>query len=287
MDNKLGNKIEVLGLSKTACSELRKCGIDSVQDLMLLINAKLLPRQESKQGYNISMREAILNVLKKRQNEILNCDEIREELISEYGNSVSSNIGSIRSIALSMAYSGIIERASTGQYFYSSNTQIDKQAEKIQANNQYYVSLKEAVPEVLKTITGPFDFKIIRDRLKRRYGNRVSTKKSSIKTKLNELLREGAIKRTETGDYIRSSELSSTRSVGISTLDRFLEEHIGKEIEFRYKSERSRSDKRWRRETVWMYDDKYLYISKQYLSGRHIIFRKERIVEFREVNNKS
>ncbi len=286
MDNKLGNKIEVLGLSKTACSELRKCGIDSVQDLMLLINAKLLPGQDSKQGYHIGMREAILNVLKKRPNEILNCEEIREGLISEYGNSVSSNIGSIRSIALSMAYSGVIERASTGQYFYSSNTQINKQ-EKIQVNNQYYVSLKEAIPEVLRTITGPFDFKIIRDRLKRRYGNRVSTKKSSIKTKLNELLREGTIKRTETGNYIRSSESSNACPINTSTLNRFLEEHIGKEIEFRYKSERSRSDKRWRRETVWMYDDKYLYISKQYLSGRHIIFRKERIVEFREVNNKS
>ena len=43
MENKLGNKIEILGLSELANIALRNNSIETVQDLMLLINKKLLP----------------------------------------------------------------------------------------------------------------------------------------------------------------------------------------------------------------------------------------------------
>lgn len=43
MENKLGNKIEILDLSELANVAVRNKGIETVQDLMLLINKKLLP----------------------------------------------------------------------------------------------------------------------------------------------------------------------------------------------------------------------------------------------------
>ena len=221
MENRLGNKIEKLGLSKSACEELRKCHIDTIQDLMLLINEKLVENQ----------------------------DEARH----------------------------------TEENVYI-------------ANYPYSIPLNKAIPDVLRFINGPFDYRIVREKLRKRYGKKVTMNKSSIKTSLNQLLREGILKQTETGDYIHhlnkndnefSTSPESDRSVQNRIhkeieLDLFLQDHIGKEIEFRYQSERPSSSRRWRRETVWMHDDKYLYITKQYLSGRHVFFLKNRIVEYRE-----
>ena len=144
--------------------------------------------------------------------------------------------------------------------------------------SSYSVSLQVAVPEIVESFKGSFDLKMVREKLKRRYGNRVSTKKNSIKVALNKLLREGVIEKTDMGDFITCGG----SYVDIAKLNRFLDKHIGKKIEFRYKSERLNSDKRWRYESVWAHDEKYLYISKQYKSGRHVFYSKSRIVDYRE-----
>ena len=296
MSDKLGKEIEVLGLSTEACEALKKCNIATVQDLMLLINSKLvsdsLQSQEStvcKDGDKVSMKDAILHTLKEHPNTILDCEEIRRGLIKEYGDRVSSNIGSIKQITLMMAYEGKIERAESGKYFYNPNSNFsckEKKKTKRSPGCPYQIPLREAIPKVIKAMKGPFNHKTVREALRKKYGNRVSTNKSSIKTKFSELLSEGRIKRIETGDYIYCSNPDGA-TININNkvdLDSFIRSHIGKEIEFRYKSNRSYSEKRWRRETVWMHDDKYLYIEKKYKSGQHVIYLKERIVEYREPN---
>ena len=200
MEDYLEDKIEKLSISKAACDELKKCDINTIQDLMLLIN-KFVSRKKSRapQSYNIGIKDAILDIFTHRPNEILNYEEIRDDLIKKYGDNVSNNISSIKSTTLSMAHNGIIERVSAGQYFYPSNDEIIRKAKR---QCQLNTPLREAVPEVLKTIDGPFDYKIIREKLRKKYGNEVSTKKSSIKAVLNQLLREGSIEHTEAGDYI-------------------------------------------------------------------------------------
>lgn len=269
MNNHPTDKIEILGLSESACSELRDNNIDTVQDLMLLILSKL----SSEKGHDnentpiISMKDAILSVLKDHPNEVFDCADISRELQAKYGNRVSHNINSINSLASVMVRKGLLQRASTGKYyFYSKDT----------LNN---VSLKTAILEVLKTINGTFDSRDIRDKLRERYGNKVSTKMNSIKPQLSALLTEGIIRRTETGAYIYAPT-----NINMAQLNSFLQANIGKEIEFRYKGKRSNSVNRWRREILWAHDGAYFYISRQYSSGHHISFLKERIIEYRKAD---
>lgn len=196
MANRLEDKIEILGLSSLACAELRKSGVNTVQDLMILINRKLV--SEEKNSMEISMQS---------------------------------------------------------------------------------VSLRTAVLEVVKEIGSPFNIDEVRDKMHIKYGDGVSTKKNSVNTVLNELLRKGVIKRIDTSTYVFYAEIK--RSKYKPKIDSFLEDSFGKEIEFRYKTERPSSDKRWRCETVWAYDEQYLYVKKQYSSGRHVAYLKSRIVDYR------
>lgn len=54
-------------------------------------------------------------------------------------------------------------------------------------------------------------------------------------------------------------------------------------IEFRYKTERAKSDKWWRRVKVYDQDDEYLYTTERYHSGERIRYLKNKIIEFRKV----
>lgn len=194
---KLEDKIEALGFSSLACAELRKSGVDTVQDLMILINRKLVSEE-------------------------------------------------------------------------TDNTETPSQS----------VSLRTAVLEVVKEINAPFDIGEVRDRMRKKYGDGVSTKENSVNTVLNEMLRKGVIKRAGANIYVFYGEIIHSKYK--PKLDSFLEDNYGKEIEFRYKTERSSSDKRWRCETVWAYDEQYLYTKKQYSSGRHVVYLKSRIVDYRK-----
>lgn len=286
MSDILGSQIDILGLSDDACNELRKCNIKTVKDLLTLINKTLISETEVDQvednsrTYSLGLREAILSVLKEHPNIILDCDEIREKIIEKYGDNVSNNIASIRSVALTLSYAGLIERASSGQYFYPSNHDLNSSRTN---NSLQTITLTDAVSKIVKTITGEFDYRVVRDKIIKRYGRKISTKKSSIKNTLNRLERSGIIKRTYSGNYVYCSDKSTTGDhLNRLKLDQFLNSNIGKEIEFRYKTRRPNSEKRWRRETLWAYDDNYLYAERQYPSGRHIYYLKKRITEFRK-----
>lgn len=211
MENKLGNKIEIeiLGLSELANVALRNNGIETVQDLMLLINKKLLP----------------------------------EPVI----------------------------------YPKPHNTSITPA--------EPYVTLKEAILKTLETIHGEFDFKEIREKIRKRYKGKITAKMNSIKPYLSQFVKEGILERTESGKYIKTSDKPILRTFSQADLDNFLQSNIGKEIEFRYKSERPNSDKRWRKEEVLRYDDYYLYVKRQYPSGHRVYYQKQRIIDFKKAEN--
>lgn len=174
------------------------------------------------------------------------------------------------------------------------------------------ISLREAILKVFEIAHDkPFDCKTMRDKLLLRFGKRVSAKKNSVKCALNELVRKGIIERTPSGDYVMPSrtrsndsdskcettQASTSRRNNVSqyedlfleseVFNGFLEKHIGKEFEFRYKSNRINSDKRWRREKLWAYDNNYFYVERMYSSNRRVMYRKDRVVDFREVTRQS
>lgn len=207
MENKLGNKIEILGLSELANISLRNNGIDTVQDLMLLINKKLLEDSENKPNTTAASKP--------------------------------------------------------------SPTQ--------------YITLKEAISETLITMYGEFSFKDIREKIRKRYRGRITAKMESIKPYLSSFVKQGYLERTESGNYIKITDMRIPPLINPkkTDLDSFLQSNIGKEIEFRYKSSRPKSENRWRKEKVLRYDDHYLYVERQFPSGHHVCYQKQRIVKYR------
>lgn len=242
MKNGLKDNIEALGLSTEACAELRRCGVETVQDLIILINARLIADSATRHGsrgktYHISLKDAILGVLKDHPDIIYSTEEIREKIVEKYGERTSDNIGSIRGIALSMSYEGLIRRASMGQYFYPSDASL--LAKKIEKS---FAGKKSSRP--------PKEYAVVRKTL----SGQINTKSSASDK---------------------------------SNFDFFLLTRIGKEIEFKYKSKSSSGEPKWRREVVWGYDEDFLYIEKQYASGRRRIIPllKRRVIEYRETGS--
>ncbi len=164
---------------------------------------------------------------------------------------------------------------------------VDTDLRQNERNNS--ILLREAILKVFEIAHDkPFDCKAMRDKLLLRFGKRVSAKKNSVKCALNELVRKGIIERTSSGDYMMPSKKRGNDSgskfetiqanaskcdSGLrcenpffagEMLNVFLEEHIGKVFEFRYRSNRINSDKRWRREKLWAYDDNYFYVERMY-----------------------
>lgn len=68
-------------------------------------------------------------------------------------------------------------------------------------------------------------------------------------------------------------------------LQQFIKEHYAKQIEIRYKTNRVKSDKRWRRVVVAGQNEDLLFTNDVRPSGGRIAYAKEKIVEFREVND--
>lgn len=167
-------------------------------------------------------------------------------------------------------------------------------------NLEQPTSLRKAILMVfVASANGAFDRKKIKTLIERKYRSTVSTNTDAIRSTLsslvshgflkcvgNEYMRGGAFNKilNDYGVSVVRENVTKTKYMERQDLDVFLEEHIGKEIEFRYKTDRLGSDKRWRRVTVYDQDDKYLIITGSYMSGRRIKYLKERIVEYREVD---
>ena len=68
-------------------------------------------------------------------------------------------------------------------------------------------------------------------------------------------------------------------------LQQFIKEHYAKQIEIRYKTNRIKSDKRWRRVVVAGQNEALLFTNDVRPSGGRVAYVKEKIVEFREVDS--
>lgn len=68
-------------------------------------------------------------------------------------------------------------------------------------------------------------------------------------------------------------------------LQQFIKEHYAKQIEIRYKTNRVKSDKRWRRVVVAGQNEDLLFTNDVRQSGGRVAYVKEKIVEFREADS--
>lgn len=104
---------------------------------------------------------------------------------------------------------------------------------------------------------------------------------------LVELINEGRIERIDDEGYYRLIKKPSDDNEVFYSFDKmaklnsFLDANIGKEIEFRYKTNRSQSERRWRRIRLFGQNRNSFYATECYPSGRRIQYTKERVVEYR------
>lgn len=172
------------------------------------------------------------------------------------------------------------------------------------SNQEIPTSLRKAVLKLM--IDHPskeFDRKTIKKILEGKYKSTISINSDTLRSNLSSLESHMFIGRTNRSGYYKISKyaldefskcansenyfeegkkIELMKEKGLST---FLHENIGREIEFRYKTERARSDKWWRRVRVHDQDDAYLYTTDFYPSGGRMRYLKERIVEYRAVND--
>ena len=150
-------------------------------------------------------------------------------------------------------------------------------------------SLKSAILKLLNNSPNEiFDRKNMQKLLRRKYGATISTKTDTIRSTLSFLASHGFIKRIDSDHY---SSINAPPSVACTTLvnvkndalDTFLFNHMGKEIEFRYKTERPGSERKWRRVMIQGQDIKCFTTSERFPSGRLVRYLKEKVVEYREV----
>lgn len=209
MKDTLDHEIEILGLSSIACEELRKCNISTVRDLAELIEQQTQPAEEALEQAiytrkkRTTLRNAIMGVLRAHPNAIMTCEEIRKGIEEMYDKSVSTNIGSIKNTTADLVYAGIIMQASTGQFFYPSNSDItvDTSAENRRIHKEYIMTTKKAILEVAESIDGPFDLEIIREKILEEYERRVSTNRHTLRGALIQLYKEGSLKRIEDNKF--------------------------------------------------------------------------------------
>ncbi|MBR3332238.1 hypothetical protein IKG28_01245 [Candidatus Saccharibacteria bacterium] len=81
-------------------------------------------------------------------------------------------------------------------------------------------------------------------------------------------------------NYERRGNAKEGRGGRKDVLGLFIEKHIGKEIEFRYKTTRFNNEYVWRRVLVNGQDEWYMYTTL--LSGKHVNYSKKKILEYRE-----
>lgn len=166
-------------------------------------------------------------------------------------------------------------------------------------NLEQPTSLRKAILTVFAgSADGVFDRKMIKTLVEKKCRRAVSTNTDAIRSALSSLVSHGFLKRVGDGyargaifnKIIMESEFREEQekmkcfdALEADDLRQFLDDHIGKEIEFRYKTERAGSDRKWRRVRVYDQDDVYLMTTGSYLSGRRINYFKDKIVEYREV----
>ena len=169
---------------------------------------------------------------------------------------------------------------------------------KIETNvrNVYDLQLRDVVFEIINETDEVYDCDKVSERIKK-YGDAVSQNTHSIKMTLATLARDGMIRRVGTktsGCYVRidgmqvskpndDEQVKNKNDVSfMKKLSSFVNAHIGSFIEIRYKTDRVKSDKRWRVINVRGQDAIYLYTNDLNNYGYRVKYCKDKIVDYRE-----
>lgn len=297
--------VGIVSLSSSAIRALYENGISTLNELMVQRDLGLL----TSENYDSVCLSELLDACEKieRFNESLNRDVIPDDVKKAVERTKKEAFSAERKRHAVLSRKEIVPTHTENDNTSVNGKQsifegIKKDLEAI-VNGERLTSVRKAILKIFcASDSQTFDRKTIKKMAEKNYYGPIPINSDTIRSTLSSLKSHGFVKRVIIADsvcYMRGeafNEVLNTISnkkilsgdqklsyVWKSELDAFLDRHIGKEIEFRYKTERPRSEKRWRRERVYDYNDKYLLVTGCYLSGLRIQYLKERIVEYREV----
>lgn len=251
----------ILKLSDETISVLKKNGINSLQELLMKRDLGLL----SLDKYSNRCLEELADICERM-------DDFQDSLNEDF---YSANFASVIDEGRSKEMPVV-------------NDKVLQQRNKTSRDIVRPTSVRQAILDIMgKSPNTSFDIKSIRTILKRRYKGTISSRTNTIRSTLSSLVSSELIVRLEDLDHYRFKANESRKKepgprIERWQLDDYLSKHLNKTIEFRYKTERPNSDRRWRRTIVCGHNDKYVFTNEYYPSGRSVMYMKGRIVEVRE-----
>ena len=289
--------VGIIDLSDNAINVMQENGIDSLQELIIqrdlgFVNSGRFDEEILRELLSVCQKiDEFNNGLRKKIAPI----KMRRSGVSQKGN--ESSIKNRQSNGLAADKRPVDEgRRRTREGIVRDLASI--------SNLETPTSLRKAILKLMIDCPNKgFDRKTIKETLERRYKNTISINSDAIRSTLSSLESHMFIMRTNNPGYYRITkyalnefskcsnannyfeETEKVEYLKEKELDDFIHNNIKQEIEFRYKSERARSDKWWRRVKVYDQDDRYLYVADFYPSGGRVRYLKERIIEYRRVDN--
>ena len=161
----------------------------------------------------------------------------------------------------------------------------------------YAISIWDAIQTIINNSNEIFDAEKMSEAIKAKFGDSVSDNTNSIRAALIKLADSGLIRKAgaNTGCYVRLNDQGQAEG-DVVTLDDdsikeakrlydFVEDNIGSEVEIKYKTKRSNSDKHWRAIIIDHQDTTYIYTKELLPNGFPVRFIKKRIIEYRKASN--
>lgn len=241
----------VISLSDETIDALKKDGINSLQELIARRDSGLLTLER----FDEESFEELRNACKG---------------IDDYNNSLKKNIFIGNKI--------------------SQPPDVNKKRYIYTQDGYSLIRLKDAVLELFKRVPSrKMNVTDVENILSQVFGKDLTEDYTTIGATLVELLKDGLIEKVDDNGRYRLIRKEPEEEVfypfdKIAKLNAFLSENIGKEIEFRYKTSRPGSEKRWRRIELYSQGDTYFCDTECYSSGRRIQYRKDKVVEYRKAS---
>ena len=285
--------VGIIELSDGAISAMRRNGVNSLQDLMIQRDLGFL----TSELFGSEYLQELLSACEKIDgfNEGLK-KEIVPAKIQHLDTNKSNDEGE-RSETLNTNRSTISDgRRRTKEGIMKDLASI--------ANLETPTSLRKAILKLMIDHPGrAYDRKTIKNNLERKYKKTISINTDALRSNLSTLESHWFIERITSKSYYKITQYALNEFSKLSgaknyyeeskkvellkkkEIDDFIVSNVGREIEFRYRTERKGSDKWWRRVRVHDQDDTYLYTTDYYPAGGRMRYLKERIVEYREVES--
>ena len=288
--------VGIISLSDKAISALRKNSINSLQELMIRRDLDFLTSEH----FDDDVLQELLMACEKVDdfNEGLKREIVPNQAGDIIGNQEVNNV-----LGEPAPETKIVDRGlfSEGRRRFHQNMLRDLMSI---ANLEIPTSLRKAILKLMIDYSNKeFDRKRIKKILEEKYKSTISINSDAIRSILSSLESHMFIKRTNNPGHYKITKYTldefskcagaknyfyENAKIKLSKekeLNDFIKNNIGQEIELRYKSERARSDKWWRRVRVYDQDDVYLYVADYYSSGGRVRYLKERIIEYRKIKN--